>query len=126
MLRIGLTGGIASGKTTVARLFAALGIPVIDSDELAREVVAPGTAGLVAIRARFGPGVIQPDGSLDRRALRQIVFDDEVDTATPEPMPDTDGVQNAESVSGSAEATTPIAEPLSVSTSPSIEETPCV
>lgn len=77
MLRIGLTGGIASGKTTVARLFAALGIPVIDSDELAREVVAPGTAGLAAIRARFGPGVIQPDGSLDRRALRQIVFDDE-------------------------------------------------
>lgn len=77
MLRIGLTGGIASGKTTVSRLFAALGIPVIDSDELAREVVAPGTAGLAAIRARFGPGVIQPDGSLDRRALRQIVFDDE-------------------------------------------------
>lgn len=77
MLRIGLTGGIASGKTTVARLFAALGIPVIDSDELAREVVAPGTAGLAAIRARFGPGIIQPDGSLDRRALRQIVFDDE-------------------------------------------------
>lgn len=56
----------------------------------------------------------------------EIVFDDEVDTATPEPMPDTDGVQNAEPVSGSAEATTPIAEPLSVSTSPSIEETPCV
>lgn len=76
MLRIGLTGGIASGKTTVARLFAALGIPVIDSDELAREVVAPGTAGLEAIRARFGPGVIQPDGTLDRRALRERVFAD--------------------------------------------------
>jgi dephospho-CoA kinase len=76
MLRIGLTGGIASGKTTVARLFAALGIPVIDSDELAREVVAPGTAGLEAIRSRFGPGVIQADGSLDRRALRNVVFSD--------------------------------------------------
>ncbi len=76
MLRIGLTGGIASGKTTVARLFAALGIPVIDSDELAREVVAPDTPGLDAIRARFGPAVILPDGSLDRRALRHIVFDD--------------------------------------------------
>lgn len=76
MLRIGLTGGIASGKTTVARLFAALGIPIIDSDELAREVVAPGTPGLAAIQARFGPAVIQPDGSLDRRALRNIVFDD--------------------------------------------------
>lgn len=75
-MRIGLTGGIASGKTTVARLFAALGVPVIDSDELAREVVAPGTAGLAAIRARFGPGVLQPDGSLDRRALRELVFAD--------------------------------------------------
>ena len=76
MLRIGLTGGIASGKSTVSRLFAALGVPVIDSDEIAREVVAPGTPGLAAIAARFGAGVLQPDGSLDRRRLREIVFAD--------------------------------------------------
>ncbi len=74
--RVGLTGGIASGKTTVSRLFAALGVPIIDSDELAREVVAPGTAGLAAIVARFGAGVLQADGSLDRRALRERVFAD--------------------------------------------------
>lgn len=76
MLRIGLTGGIASGKSTVSRLFAALGVPIIDSDEIAREVVAPGTAGLAAIVARFGAGVLQADGSLDRRRLREIVFAD--------------------------------------------------
>ena len=75
-LRVGLTGGIASGKSTVARLFAALGVPVIDSDEIAREVVAPGTPGLAAIRERFGPAVILADGQLDRRALREIVFAD--------------------------------------------------
>ena len=76
MYRVGLTGGIASGKSTVSRLFAALGVPVIDSDEIAREVVAPGTAGLAAIAARFGDGVLQADGSLDRRRLREIVFAD--------------------------------------------------
>lgn len=76
MLRIGLTGGIASGKSTVSRLFAALGVPIIDSDEIARDVVAPGTAGLAAIVARFGAGVLQADGSLDRRRLREIVFAD--------------------------------------------------
>jgi len=76
MYRVGLTGGIASGKTTVSRLFAALGVPVIDSDELAREVVAPGTAGLAALVARFGTGVLQADGGLDRRALRDQVFAD--------------------------------------------------
>lgn len=74
--RVGLTGGIASGKTTVSRLFQALGVPVIDSDEIARDVVAPGTPALAAIQARFGAGVIQADGTLDRRALRQIVFGD--------------------------------------------------
>jgi dephospho-CoA kinase len=72
--RIGLTGGIASGKTTVARLFAALGVPVIDADVVAREVVQSGTALLERIAARFGAEVLRPDGTLDRRALRRIVF----------------------------------------------------
>jgi dephospho-CoA kinase len=76
-LHVGLTGGIASGKSTVARLFAARGVPVIDTDDLAREVVAPGSEGLAAVMARFGAGVIAPDGSLDRRALRRIVFESE-------------------------------------------------
>lgn len=76
MYRVGLTGGIASGKTTVSRLFAALGVTIIDSDEIARDVVAPGTAGLAAIAARFGAEVLQPDGSLDRRRLRELVFAD--------------------------------------------------
>lgn len=74
--RVGLTGGIASGKTTVARLFEALGVPVIDTDVLAREVVAPGQPALGQIVARFGPGVLRPDGSLDRAALRALVFAD--------------------------------------------------
>jgi dephospho-CoA kinase len=76
IFRVGLTGGIASGKSTVARLFAALGIPVIDSDELAREVVAPGQPLLAQIAERFGAQVIAADGSLDRRALRDVVFAD--------------------------------------------------
>ncbi|MDX1500632.1 MAG: dephospho-CoA kinase [Woeseiaceae bacterium] len=73
-LRIGLTGGIASGKSTVADMFAALGVPVIDTDVIAREVVAPGEPALAEIRAEFGPGVFDVDGGLDRRALRGIVF----------------------------------------------------
>ncbi|MGD9598940.1 MAG: dephospho-CoA kinase [Steroidobacteraceae bacterium] len=77
--RIGLTGGIASGKSTVANLFAALGVPVIDADVIARDVVAPGTALLGRIRAEFGDAVIAPDGSLDRRALRARVFGDTVE-----------------------------------------------
>jgi dephospho-CoA kinase len=72
--RVGLTGGIASGKSTVANLFAALGIPIIDSDELAREVVAPGQPLLARIAERFGPQVIANDGTLDRKALRNVVF----------------------------------------------------
>ena len=76
MLRIGLTGGIASGKSAAAAVFAELGVPVIDSDVIAREVVAPGSPGLAAIRARFGEGVLQADGQLDRRALRAQVFAD--------------------------------------------------
>jgi dephospho-CoA kinase len=72
---IGLTGNIASGKSTVAALLAAKGATVLDADELAREVVAPGTPGLEAIRTRW-PLVIARDGSLDRGALRAIVFAD--------------------------------------------------
>lgn len=74
--RVGLTGGIASGKSTVADLFAALGVPVIDTDMIARDVVAPGTPGLRALVAAFGSGLVLPDGSLDRRALRSLVFAD--------------------------------------------------
>lgn len=72
--RVGLTGGIASGKSTVAEAFAALGVPVIDTDVIAREVVAPGTPGLQAIADRFGPAVLLPDGSLDRPRLRALAF----------------------------------------------------
>jgi dephospho-CoA kinase len=76
-LRIGLTGGVASGKTTVARRFTQLGVPVIDADESARRVVAPGSPALAEIAERFGRGVLLPNGELDRRALRAVVFADE-------------------------------------------------
>lgn len=76
MLLVGLTGGIASGKSTVGRMLAKAGIPVVDADVLAREAVAPGTDGLRAVVARFGSGVLAPDGSLDRKALGAIVFHD--------------------------------------------------
>jgi dephospho-CoA kinase len=76
VFRVGLTGGIASGKTTVANLFAALGATIVDTDLLAREVVAPGTALLAEIAAHFGPGMLLADGSLDRRRLRDVVFAD--------------------------------------------------
>ena len=75
-LRIGLTGGIASGKTTVAQRFTEWGIPVIDADEAARAVVAPGTRGLAEVIERFGKGVVTPNGELDRRALRDLIFSD--------------------------------------------------
>src|SRR5271168_2446935 len=75
-LRIGLTGGIASGKSTVAQRFSDLGVPVIDADEAARTVVAPGTQGLVAVIERFGPSVVAKNGELDRRALRDLIFSD--------------------------------------------------
>lgn len=74
-LRVALTGGIASGKSTVSGLFEALGVPVIDTDLIAREVVAPGTPGLAAVAARFGPDVIRPEGTLDRARLRTRVFE---------------------------------------------------
>ena len=72
--RIGLTGGIASGKSLVADLFAARGVPVIDTDVIAREVVRPGEPALEEIRQRFGAAVLAPDGTLDRRRLRERVF----------------------------------------------------
>jgi dephospho-CoA kinase len=73
---IGLTGGIAVGKTTVARIFAELGAPVIDADALAREVTAPGTEVLERIVEAFGEGVLDSGGRLDRKALGRIVFSD--------------------------------------------------
>ena len=76
MFVVALTGGIGSGKSTVADAFAALGVPVIDTDIIARELTAPGGAALNPVREAFGDAVIQPDGSLDRAALRQRVFSD--------------------------------------------------
>ncbi|MQS11749.1 dephospho-CoA kinase [Streptomyces kaniharaensis] len=76
MLKIGLTGGIGAGKSEVSRLFAAHGAVIVDSDVIAREVVAPGTAGLAAVVAEFGSRVLRPDGSLDRPALGTVVFGD--------------------------------------------------
>lgn len=75
-LRIGLTGGIASGKSTVARLFAERGVPVIDLDQVAREVVEPGEPALADIIAEFGAEVLDADGRLDRAMLRTRVFRD--------------------------------------------------
>ncbi|MEO7259987.1 MAG: dephospho-CoA kinase [Jatrophihabitantaceae bacterium] len=76
MLSVGLTGGIGSGKSTVATRLAQLGAVVIDSDQLAREVVAVGSPGLARVVERFGPDVLAPDGSLDRPRLGQLVFSD--------------------------------------------------
>ena len=76
-LRIGLTGGIASGKTTVANFFADLGVPVIDTDIIARDMVAKGAPALAQIRADFGDEVFNDDGVLDRKAMRRLVFSDD-------------------------------------------------
>jgi dephospho-CoA kinase len=70
----GLTGGIASGKSTVAARLRARGVPVIDADELAREVVAPGTEGLRSMVREFGQAVLEPSGALDRKAMARIAF----------------------------------------------------
>src|ERR1700710_1795961 len=74
MKRVGLTGGIGSGKSTVARLLASRGAVIVDADAIARKVVAPGTPGLAEIVAAFGEGVLQADGTLDRPGLGRIVF----------------------------------------------------
>ena len=76
MYKVGLTGGIASGKTVVADTFASLGAGVVDTDQVARDVVAPGQPGLEAVRREFGEAVIGVSGELDRRALREVVFAD--------------------------------------------------
>lgn len=76
MLLVGLTGNIASGKSTVARMLAERGATIIDADELARLAVEPGTPALSAIVERWGDAVLQPDGGLDRAALRSVVFND--------------------------------------------------
>lgn len=76
MLRVALTGGIATGKSFCALRFAALGAAVVDADLLAREAVEPGSAGLAAVSARFGDSVLLPDGGLDRAALGALVFSD--------------------------------------------------
>lgn len=76
VFRVGLTGGIASGKSTAAKFFGALGVPILDSDQIARDVVEPGQPPLERLVERFGPSILTADGHLDRPALRQIVFSD--------------------------------------------------
>lgn len=74
-LRIGLTGGIASGKSTVADMFADLGVPIIDTDVIAHQTVEPGQPGFDAVVDRFGMGILNEDGRIDRRRLRGLVFE---------------------------------------------------
>lgn len=81
-LRVGLTGGIGSGKSEVSRRLAALGAVLIDADAVAREVVEPGTPGLAELASAFGPDVLRPDGSLDRDKLGTLVFADPALRAT--------------------------------------------
>ena len=76
MLRVGLTGGIASGKSTVARIFRELGAHVLDADRIAREIVPPGSPALARIARAFGKEMLRPDGTLDRAALGAVVFAD--------------------------------------------------
>ena len=77
MLVIGLTGGIGCGKTAVTERFARLGVPIIDADRVAREVVEPGQSALEKIRLRFGDELLRSDGSLKRDRLRELIFSDE-------------------------------------------------
>lgn len=77
MVLVGLTGGLGSGKSTVARMLASRGAIVLDADELARQAVAPGTPGHTEVVARFGEQVVAPDGSIDRPALADVVFADD-------------------------------------------------
>ncbi|WP_322985700.1 dephospho-CoA kinase [Streptomyces sp. S584] len=82
MLKVGLTGGIGAGKSEVSRLLARFGAVLIDADRISREVVEPGTPGLTAVVEAFGPGILRPDGTLDRSALGSIVFADPARLAT--------------------------------------------
>ena len=75
-LVVALTGGIAAGKTQVSDRFAARGVPVIDTDQLAREVIAPGTEGLAAVRSTFGEAIMNADGTVNRQALSERIFSD--------------------------------------------------
>lgn len=76
MITIGLTGGIASGKSTVSRTFQEQGVPIIDADKIAREIVEPGKPALEAIRRQFGSDVLTPEGTLDRKKLGSMIFAD--------------------------------------------------
>ena len=103
-VRIGLTGGIASGKSTVTQRFAELGIPVIDADVSARNVVELGKPGLEQVVRRFGPGVLDASGNLDRPALRALIFSDSASRqaldAILHPLIRADMEQQAATVSG--------------------------
>ena len=77
MLKIGLTGSIASGKSTIARMFSALGVHIIDTDVIARQVVAPGSSGLAKLTAEFGEQLLNDDGSLNRQLLGELIFADQ-------------------------------------------------
>jgi dephospho-CoA kinase len=74
---IGLTGGIGSGKSTVAGLFAARGVPIVDADVIAHRITAPGGIAMPAIAQEFGPSFVAPDGALDRAAMRTLIFGDD-------------------------------------------------
>ena len=76
MFSVGLTGGIASGKTTISDLFAARGVPVIDTDIISRQLLEPGELAFDQVCAKFGDEILRPDGSIDRKRLREIVFND--------------------------------------------------
>lgn len=76
MLKIGLTGGIASGKTRVSNLFSQLQIPIIDTDEISREALKPGQAGYLEIKNHFGETILQSDAQINRPKLRQLIFND--------------------------------------------------
>ena len=104
-LRIGLTGGIASGKSTVAELFADLGVAVIDTDLIAREVVQPGQPALIEIRNFLGDSVFNDDGTLNRSALRQLIFSNDAARAQLEailhPLIQEETIQRINAASGS-------------------------
>ncbi len=74
MLKVGLTGGIGCGKSTAANIFAELGAPVIDADQISHELVEPGAPALLEITRQFGPGILAADGTLDRNKLRTLIF----------------------------------------------------